>query len=128
MALVYLKQGRNAEALAEAEKSVELSKRQSIPLGVLGYIYAQTGKRSEAAAVVEELKERYAKRQANGYDLARAYVGLADKDQAFAWLEKDFQSHSATMPSFLYFPPLDSLRDDPRFKNLAHRIGLPELK
>jgi Flp pilus assembly protein TadD len=128
LGLVYLKQGRNTEALAEAEKSVELSKRQSIPLGVLGYICGQTGKRSEAAAVVGELKERYSKRRANGYDIARVYVGLGDKDQAFEWLEKDFQSRSATMPSFLYFPPLDALRDDPRFKDLARRMGMPELR
>lgn len=128
VALVYLKQGRGIEALAEAEKSVALSKRQSVPLGVLGYVYAQSGKRNEAAAVAEELKERYTKGQANGYDIARTYIGLSENDQAFAWLEKDFQSRNATMPGFLYIPPLDSLRDDSRFNDLARRIGLPELK
>ncbi|HSB27890.1 MAG TPA: hypothetical protein VLE19_08545 [Pyrinomonadaceae bacterium] len=35
-------QGKNAEALAEAEESVEMSKRLSLPLGVLGYVYGQT--------------------------------------------------------------------------------------
>jgi hypothetical protein len=114
--------------VAEAEKSVELSKRQSAPLGVLGYIYARVGKRSEAAAIVEELKQRYAQRQANGYDITRASIGLGENDQAFAWLEKDFQSRNPTMPSFLFMPPLDALRDDPRYKDLARRIGLPELK
>jgi tetratricopeptide (TPR) repeat protein len=128
LSLVYLKQGRGAEAVAEAEKSVELSKRQSAPLGVLGYIYARVGKRSEAAAIVEELKQRYAQRQANGYDITRASIGLGENDQAFAWLEKDFQSRNPTMPSFLFMPPLDALRDDPRYKDLARRIGLPELK
>jgi len=34
LAIAYLNQGKNAEALAEAEKSVELSKRLSSPLGV----------------------------------------------------------------------------------------------
>ncbi|MFL6276525.1 MAG: protein kinase domain-containing protein [Blastocatellia bacterium] len=126
LSLGYLKQGRNAEAVAEAEKSVELSKRQSAPLGVLGYIYAQAGKRAEAMAVAEELKERYARRQANGYDLARVYVGLGDKDQAFTWLEKDYQSHAAALPSYLTFPPLDALRDDPRFKEMLKRMNLPE--
>jgi serine/threonine-protein kinase len=128
LGLVYLKQGRIAEALAEAEKSVALSKRESVPVGVLGYLYAQTGKRGEAAALIEELKERYAKQQANGYDLARVYLGLGDKEEAFVWLEKDFQAHTVTLPSYLYLPPLDSLRDDPRYKDLARRIGLPELK
>jgi serine/threonine protein kinase/Flp pilus assembly protein TadD len=128
LGLGYLKQGRTAEALTEAEKSVELSKRHSIPLGVLGYIYAQTGKRNEAAAILEELRERFAKRQANGYDVARVYVGLGDKDQAFAWLEKDFQARSSLLPYWLNSPPLDSLRDDPRFKDLARRMGMPELK
>ena len=78
--------------------------------------------------MAEELEARHAQRQANAYDLARVYLGLGDKDQAFAWLEKDFQSRNATMPGFLYLAPLDSLRDDPRFKDLARRIGLPELK
>ena len=128
LSLVYLEQGRDAEAVAEAEKSVELSKRQGNSLGVLGYVYARTGRRGEAAAVAEELKGRYAKRQANGYDIARVYVGLGANDQALAWLEKDFQSRNATMPGFLYLPPLDALRDDARFKDLAGRIGLPELK
>jgi serine/threonine protein kinase/tetratricopeptide (TPR) repeat protein len=128
LAISHLKQGNNSEALAEAEKSVELSRRQSTALGVLGYIYAQTGKRGETSALVEELEKRHAAGQANGYDLARVYVGLGDKDKAFTWLEKDFQSRNVTMPGFLYFPPLDSLRDDPRFKELVRRIGFPESK
>jgi tetratricopeptide (TPR) repeat protein len=128
LSLAHIAQGRNAEALAEAEKGVELSKRFSVPLGVLGYVYARTGKRSEAAAVVEELKKRYTESRANGYDLAKAYVGLGETDQAFAWLEKDFQSHNATMPNFLDLAPLDVLRNDPRFSDLARRIGLRTLK
>ena len=128
LALVYVKQGLNVEALAEAEKSGELSKRQSAPLGVLGYVYARAGKRGAAATVAQELEARHAQQQANGFDLARLYVGLGDKDQAFAWLEKDFQSRNATMPGFLYMPPLDSLSNDPRFKDLSRRMGLPELK
>ena len=127
-AVGYLKQGRTAEALREAEKSVELSKRQTSTLGYLGYIYTQIGKRDEALKLAEELKGRFAKGQANGFDLARLYVGLGDKDQAFAWLEKDFQSHNATMPGFLYITPLDSLRNDPRFKDLTLRIGIAETK
>jgi len=91
-------------------------------------VYAQAGKQSDAAAVSKELGWKYAQKQANGYDVARVYVGLGEKGQCFAWPEKDFQTRNATMPGFLYLSPLDSLRDDPRFKDLARRVGLPELK
>ena len=128
LAIAYVDQGKNAEALVEAEKSVELSKRLSVPLGVLGYVYGQTGKRAEAMAVIKELEQMYAQQKANGYDLARAYLGLGDKDQALAWLEKDVQTRNATMPGFLSVPPILSIRDDPRFKELTKRVGLEELK
>ena len=126
LSLIYLKQGRNAEALAEAEKSVDLSNRQSWPLGVLGYIYAQTGRRSEALTVVKELQEKYSKREASGNDIARVYLGLGEKEQAFAWLEKDFRSRDSTIAFWLYQVPLISLREDPRFKDLVARMGMTE--
>ncbi|HSB27891.1 MAG TPA: hypothetical protein VLE19_08550 [Pyrinomonadaceae bacterium] len=78
--------------------------------------------------MIKELEQMYAQQKANGYDLARAYLGLGDKDQALAGLEKDVQTRNATMPGFLSVPPILSLRDDPRFKELTKRIGLPELK
>ncbi len=126
LALVYAKQGRNAEAIAEAEKSVELSKRQSIPLGVLGYIYAKAGRKTDANNMIEELKEISQKQQADGIDIARVYIGLGDKDQAFVWLEKEFQSRNPKLPLLLGFGWFDALRDDPRFNDLLKRMGLPE--
>ena len=124
--LIFLKQGRKAEAISEAEKSVELSDRQSWTLGVLGYIYAETGNQIKAEAILRELKEKYAKREAMGHDIARVYLGLGSRDEAFAWLEKDFQSRNSTMAFWLYQVPLNSLRDDPRFKELVKRMGMPE--
>ena len=101
------------------------SERQSNPLGVLGDIYAQTGKRSEAAAIIEELKAGYARGQVDGQSIAMVYVGLGDREQAFAWLERNFQSRSSLLPYWLNFPPLDSLRDDLRFRDLNRRMGVP---
>ena len=78
--------------------------------------------------MIKELEQMYAHQKANGFDVARAYLGLGDKDQALAWLEKDVQTHNATMPGFMSMPPFLSMRDDPRFKDLTKRIGLAELK
>jgi tetratricopeptide (TPR) repeat protein len=125
LSLVYLQQGRNPEALSEAEKSVELSKRLGTSLTFLGVVYVQTGRRAETDAVLKELKQKYVEHKANGYDIARIYAAMGNKDQTFEWLEKDFQSRNATMPDFLSMPPLTSLHDDPRFKDLVKRLGLP---
>ena len=122
LSLLYLKMGR-ADAESEAVKSMELSNRATFPLGVLGLTYARIGKRAEAESILTELKARYEKRNANGHDIARVYVGLGDTDQAFAWLEKDYQARISTLPTWFVLSPFDSLRDDPRYKHLARRMG-----
>jgi serine/threonine-protein kinase len=123
MALLYLKQGRNADAVSEAVKSVEMSHRETFTLGVLGFVYAHIGKRAEAEAILGELKTRYEQRKANGHDIARIYVGLGQKAQVFVWLEKDYQTRMSTLPTWLATPPLDSLHDDSRYRDLERRIG-----
>ena len=80
--------------------------------------------RDEAVTLVEELKERYKSGKANGYDIARIYVGLNDKDAVFEWLEKDFASRNALMAAWLYLTPFVTLRDDPRFTDLSKRLGM----
>jgi hypothetical protein len=48
---------------------------------------------------------------------------LGEKGQAMKWLDKAYEEHFN--PSILLRPAFDSLRSDPRFQNLVHRIGLP---
>jgi DUF438 domain-containing protein len=58
--------------------------------------------------------------------VAAVYAGLGDKDQAFAWLEKDFQARSGAIVYITYFPVYDTLRDDPRYADLLRRMGLTQ--
>jgi hypothetical protein len=76
-------------------------------------------------AILKELEEKYARREIGGIDLAGIYGELGDKDQAFAWLEKDFQAHRAGLPLIAYDRVMrDALSSDPRFNDLLRRIGL----
>ncbi len=125
LGLSYLKQARNAEAIANLEKAVELSHRSGVALMALGYGYGVTGKRAEAIAVVKELEEKYARKESNGRYVGAVYAGLGDKDKAFEWLEKDFQTQEDL--TFIRLEiQFESLRDDPRYKDLLKRMGLPE--
>jgi hypothetical protein len=84
------------------------------------------GKRSEAQVIIEELEDKYTRREAIGQNVASVYAGLGDKEQVFTWLEKDLQARSGELVRIKWYPPFDSLRDDPRFKDLVRRMGLPE--
>lgn len=126
LGLAYLKLGRETKAIASIEKSVELSKRSSSSLSNLGYGYAVIGKRSEANAIIKELEERYAGKESSGGRIAAVYAGLGDKDKAFEWLEKDFQSRSGELADIKWTIPFESLRDDPRYRDLIKRMNLPE--
>jgi Flp pilus assembly protein TadD len=118
--------GRKDEAVATMEKAVELSKRQNVILSELGYVYARAGKRKEAMSLAEELQGKYARNEAAGHEVAAIYSGLGEKDKAFEWLEKDFENRDSRLPSFRWEMQFEPLRDDPRFKDLVRRIGLPE--
>ena len=93
-------------------------------MGDLGYCYAVTGRRAEALSILKELEEKYARREAIGRYLACLYAGLGDKDQVFAWLEKDFEQRSAQLPFITWYFNFDNLRSDPRYLDLVRRMGL----
>ena len=126
LGLSYLKQGRSADAITALEKAVELANRSGITLCDLGYVYAATGKRAEAIALIKELADKYARKEAIGQFIAVVYAGLGEKDKAFEWLEKDFQTRNGKLKEIRWQFTLESLRDDPRLKDLLKRMGLPE--
>jgi len=126
LGLSYLKQGRDAEAIAAAEKAVEITKRSGVTLGDLGHVYAATGKQTQARSVISELEDQYAHKKAIGQDIAAVYAGLGEKDKAFEWLERDFQVQNDRLPNIRWELQFESLRDDPRFKEMLKRMNLPE--
>jgi TolB-like protein len=126
LGLAYIKQQRNEEAIIACQRAVDLSERSSLHLSVLGYVYAVTGKRSEAIQIAKELEAKYAKGESIGQYPARVFAGLGDKDQTFAWLERDFESRSGLLPHITWWAFFDGIRSDPRYANLVRRMNLQE--
>jgi Flp pilus assembly protein TadD len=120
----YVKQGRYPEAIAEREKVAELSQGSGPQLGGLGYVYALSGRRAEALAILKDLEEKYARGETIGQHVAAIYYGLGDKDQAFAWLEKDFAAHSAELQHIMERVQFEQIRSEPRGIDLIRRMGL----
>ena len=126
LAIAYVSQGRSAEAVTAAEKAVALGNRSGIYLGDLGYVYANVGRRADAIEIIKELEQKYGRKEAIGQNIAAVYAGLGDKDKAFEWLEKDFQSRSGRLGELRWEDQFETFRDDPRFKELVKRMGLPQ--
>ncbi len=116
--------GQAEEAIPTLEKGVALSKRSPAVIAVLIRAYAHSGRRPEALRLLDELKRR----QQTGYVPAaafvNAYLGLADNEQAFAWLERAYQEHSMIVQFLKVHPFFDPLRSDPRFATFLRRTNL----
>lgn len=87
--------------------------------------YAASGNRIEAQNTLERLIAAAKDRYVPAYAFAPVYVGLGAKNQAFKWLEKSIEERSPWMGTTLALGAgFDSLRSDPRFTNLLHRMNL----
>jgi len=69
-------------------------------------------------------------RRKNSYDtpsdIAALYAALGEKDQAFQWLNTAYQERDRGLIGLKTRFVLDPLRSDPRFADLAQKVGLPQ--
>jgi hypothetical protein len=59
------------------------------------------------------------------YQIAEVYAVRGETDKAFEWLQISFDNHDGGTLSLSVDPLLRGLRDDPRYKNLLAKLGLP---
>ena len=122
LGLAYVEKGMLTEAITELEKVEKLPPNQKP--GALGYANAIAGRTVEAREILADLKERFKRQYTSPYEIARIYVGLDNKEEAFKWLEKAFEERSDRLTRLKVDPTFDKLRSDSRFTDLLHRVGL----
>jgi len=123
MCHAYDVNGMYPQSLAISEKAAQSNRSL---FAVLGYAYAKSGQREKAEAVLKQWKEIEKTKYVANYWVAIVHAALGEKDAAFAELEKAYQAHDWFFQRLRVDPFMDPLRDDPRFKDLVRRLGLPE--
>lgn len=113
------------EATAELEQAVKLSGGGALYLASLAHAYGVAGSRSDALKLIRQLENLAAQQRVSSYDVALAFVGVDDKDQAFSWLEKAVSDHAGRLMFLNVEPRFDSVRSDPRYAELARRLRFP---
>jgi pentatricopeptide repeat protein len=126
LGFALIEQGQHEEALRVLERSASVSHRNPAVLGVLVRGYARAGRRTEALRIVDELHRR----RRTGYippaAFVNAYLGLAEYDEAFFWLERAYEERSNILQFLKVHPFFDAVRGDPRFVGLLRRVNIPD--
>ena len=117
--LIAAQRGDGEAALREAQLEPDEGYRR-FELAVAQYV---VGDRQAADAALANLLAKA--REGFAYQIAEVYAVRGEKDKAFDWLQISFDDRDAGMLGLLVDPLLRSLRDDPRYKNLLAKLGLP---
>ena len=119
--LVAVARGDGEMALREAKLEPDEGYR-GFELAVAQYV---VGDHESADATLNDLISNGRDRLA--YQIAEVYAVRGDKDKAFEWLQIAFDNHDTGTLTILVDPLLRGLRDDPRYKNLVGKVGLPTM-
>ena len=111
--------GDGETALREAQLEPDEGYR-GFELAVAQYV---VGDRQAADATLTDLIANGRDRLA--YQIAEVYAVRGEKDKAFEWLQISFDDHDGGTLGLSVDPLLRGLRDDPRYKNLLVKLGLP---
>lgn len=115
-----------AGAARELREAVRLDGPDPYIQGLLGYIQAQSGQRTAALSLLEDLKSRPGRQYVPAFATALVYIGLNEPDRAVDWLEKAYDDRSTYLIYAKVDPLLDPVRTNSRFRALLRRMNLPQ--
>jgi eukaryotic-like serine/threonine-protein kinase len=125
LAAAYRERGQLAEAITIYEKAETVT---HVPRPGLAIAYARAGRLDDARRVLAQLIERAKTQYVAADGIASIYVAFGDKDEAFRWLNRAVDEHSAPLggigPRITFRP----LRSDSRFADVLRRINLDSAK
>ncbi|HET9406388.1 MAG TPA: tetratricopeptide repeat protein [Candidatus Sulfotelmatobacter sp.] len=125
LGMVYESMASYDQALAEFEKCRTIANSPEAEAEI-ARVHAARGSREEALHSLSRLTIRHKHGECSAYDVALVYAGLGDKDQAFQWLQNSRAEHPSDLLELNDDLRFDSLRSDPRFRDLLRSVNYPE--
>jgi TolB-like protein/DNA-binding winged helix-turn-helix (wHTH) protein len=124
-AAVYKARKQHAEEVHETDQELRIEGCVSCA-DRLARTYARKGYTGWLQARLNSLKENSKDGAPTSFEHAELYAELGNADMAMHYLEQGYREHTIELVRLQVNPAYDDIRADPRFKDLVHRIGLPE--
>jgi tetratricopeptide (TPR) repeat protein len=121
LAAAYRERGDLARAIDLYEKAEAVVPVRRPGLAIA---YARAGRLDDARRVLTELIERSKTHYVAADGIASIYVALGENDEAFRWLNRAVDEHSAPLEGIGQRTTFRALRADPRFAEVLRRIKL----
>jgi tetratricopeptide (TPR) repeat protein len=123
----HLHGGKSEDAIQDFQKALQLSGSEDTDLMLdLGFAYATAGNREEAGRILDKLKSLRKRGIVPSGSIGILYGALGDLNEAFGWLEKAYEERDPQLTYLKAGRRFEPLRQDPRFRELMRRVGLPE--
>jgi tetratricopeptide (TPR) repeat protein len=116
--------GRYEEAL-EMWREFYRERNDSEGLETLERGYEEAGYHGAMLRAAEMMVERSKTTYVTPWQIATLYTRAVKKAEAIEWFEQAYEQHDGNMPYISADPLFDNLRDEPRFKDLLKKMGLP---
>ena len=126
LGMSYEAKGDLAQASVECGKALQTESSIPWTLAEVGHVNGLVGKKSEAEQTLRKLEDQSKSGYVPAYNFAEVYLGLGQKEQALASLEKAYADRSMMLTFIKTDPQLDPLRSEPRFRALLSQMGLPQ--
>jgi TolB-like protein/Flp pilus assembly protein TadD/predicted Ser/Thr protein kinase len=119
LGFAYHQKGMNEDAEAELQKI-----RDPLSMHRWNYSYPPPGKRDEALAMIDQMKQLWSRKEIRAYPIARLYAGMGDAAAALDWLAKSLEEREPYMIRLRVDPIFDGLHSNPGFEALLKKMGL----
>jgi DNA-binding winged helix-turn-helix (wHTH) protein/tetratricopeptide (TPR) repeat protein len=123
LSLAMQAMGRVQDAIRELEEAYGLSQQIPLLCGALGYLYAATGRTSDAQTILRRLIN-LPPRQGDFGSQALIHAGMGDLERALDSLERAYEEREFHLVLLKVDWRFECLRAHPRFKLLLEHIGL----
>jgi len=122
----FEQKGDYQQAIDQLQKATSVSPNVPLMLAGLGYALAVAKRTSEARAILNQLLEESKKQYVAPFYVGLVYTGLGEKEKAMDWLEKAYDDRSNGLVFLKVDPEVDTLRSNPRFKELLRKMHFPD--